>query len=64
MTAGDVIELCSLVRPRIAIPVHYEGWSQFSRGRGEIDSDLAGAPEVVRRSFRVLPIGGEVGVPV
>jgi L-ascorbate metabolism protein UlaG (beta-lactamase superfamily) len=62
MTARDAIELCRLVRPRTAIPVHYEGWSHFSQGREGIDNDLAMAPEDVRRSFRVLPIGGEVGV--
>ncbi|HEX5895561.1 MAG TPA: MBL fold metallo-hydrolase, partial [Thermoleophilaceae bacterium] len=26
MTAKDAIELCDLVRPRTAIPIHYEGW--------------------------------------
>ena len=33
MTAGDAVELCSEVRPRVAIPVHYEGWSHFHEGR-------------------------------
>jgi L-ascorbate metabolism protein UlaG (beta-lactamase superfamily) len=26
MTAKDAVELCDLVRPRTAIPIHYEGW--------------------------------------
>ena len=29
MTARDAIELCRAMRPRVAIPVHYEGWSHF-----------------------------------
>lgn len=62
MTARDAVELCRLVRPRTAIPVHYEGWSHFSQGRAGIDNDLARAPEDARLSFLVLPIGGEVGV--
>ncbi len=32
MTAQDAVEVCRLVRPRTAIPVHYEGWSHFRRG--------------------------------
>jgi L-ascorbate metabolism protein UlaG (beta-lactamase superfamily) len=64
MNAQDAVELCRLVRPRTAIPVHYEGWSHFSQGRGGIDDDLARAPDDIRRRFRVLPIGDAVGVPV
>ena len=32
MTAHDAVELCGLVRPRTAIPIHYEGWKHFRRG--------------------------------
>ena len=34
MTARDAVELCGLIRPRVAIPVHYEGWTHFKRGAG------------------------------
>jgi L-ascorbate metabolism protein UlaG (beta-lactamase superfamily) len=60
MTARDAVELCRLVRPRIAIPIHYEGWKHFREGRDAIERELARAPEDVRRSIRWLPIGERV----
>jgi L-ascorbate metabolism protein UlaG (beta-lactamase superfamily) len=57
MTAKDAVELCRLVEPRTAIPVHYEGWKHFRQGRQELEQELARAPEDVRASFRWLPIG-------
>lgn len=30
MDSKDALELLDLARPRVAIPVHYEGWSHFS----------------------------------
>ena len=33
MTAKDAVELCGLIRPRTAIPIHYEGWTHFKQGR-------------------------------
>ena len=33
MTARDAVELCGLIRPRMAIPIHYEGWKHFRQGR-------------------------------
>jgi L-ascorbate metabolism protein UlaG (beta-lactamase superfamily) len=63
MTARDAVELCRLVAPRIAIPVHYEGWRHFRQGRDEIERELAGAPEEIRRRFRWLPLGIETAVP-
>jgi L-ascorbate metabolism protein UlaG (beta-lactamase superfamily) len=57
MTARDAVELCRLVRPRIAIPIHYEGWSHFRQGREAIERELASAPEDVRERIRWLPIG-------
>jgi L-ascorbate metabolism protein UlaG (beta-lactamase superfamily) len=42
MTAHEAVELCRLIRPRTAIPVHYEGWTHFRQGRDAIDRvDLA-----------------------
>ena len=60
MTARDAVELCGLVRPRTAIPIHYEGWGHFKEGREAIERELASAPEEVRQTFRWLPLG--VGV--
>jgi L-ascorbate metabolism protein UlaG (beta-lactamase superfamily) len=60
MTARDAVELCRLVRPRTAIPLHYEGWKHFREGREAIERELAGAPDDVRRSILWLPIGERV----
>ena len=64
MTARDAVELCRLVRPRTAIPIHYEGWSHFRQGREEAERELARAPEDIRRSIRWLPIGAAVELAV
>jgi L-ascorbate metabolism protein UlaG (beta-lactamase superfamily) len=45
------------VRPRTAIPIHYEGWKHFRQGREAIEAELAAAPQDVRERFRWLPIG-------
>jgi L-ascorbate metabolism protein UlaG (beta-lactamase superfamily) len=60
MTAHDAVELCGLVRPRAAIPIHYEGWKHFRQGRDAIERELAAAPQDIRRRFRWLPIGAAV----
>jgi L-ascorbate metabolism protein UlaG (beta-lactamase superfamily) len=60
MTARDAIELCGHVRPRVAIPIHYEGWKHFKQGRAEIEAELATAPPDIARRFRWLPIGEAV----
>jgi hypothetical protein len=54
------VELLSLVRPRTAIPVHYEGWSHFRQGRAAIERDLAAAPDDVRARIRWVPLGEPV----
>jgi L-ascorbate metabolism protein UlaG (beta-lactamase superfamily) len=57
MTGRDVVELAGLLRPRTAIPLHYEGWKHFRDGRAGIERALAAAPADVRDRFRWLPIG-------
>ena len=57
MTGHDAVELCKLMRPRIAIPVHYEGWAHFQEGRDALERELAAAPADVGERFRWLPIG-------
>jgi L-ascorbate metabolism protein UlaG (beta-lactamase superfamily) len=59
MTAADAVELCRLVRPRVAIPIHYEGWSHFQEGRDSIERAFAAAPDV---RVRWLPLGEPVDV--
>ena len=62
MTAKEAVELCGLVRPRTAIPVHYEGWKHFRQGREAIEREFADAPEEIRRSVHWLPIGNAVEI--
>ncbi|HTI34444.1 MAG TPA: MBL fold metallo-hydrolase [Miltoncostaea sp.] len=60
MTAAQAAELIGLVRPRVAVPVHYEGWAHFQEGRAAAERALADAPEDVRRAVRWIPIGAPV----
>jgi len=60
MTAREAVELLGLVRPRTAIPVHYEGWRHFKEGRAAVERELADAPEDIRRRIRWVPIGTTV----
>jgi len=64
MTAREAVELCGLVKPRTAIPIHYEGWAHFREGREGIERELAGASEEVRQSIRWLPLGAPVELEV
>jgi L-ascorbate metabolism protein UlaG (beta-lactamase superfamily) len=62
MTGGEAVELCWLVRPRVAIPVHYEGWAHFHEGRAAAERAIAAAPPDVAARFRWVPIGEPVEV--
>ncbi len=57
LTGRRAVELCDLVRPRVAVPVHYEGWAHFHHGRTAVEQALARAPADVRDGIRWLPIG-------
>jgi L-ascorbate metabolism protein UlaG (beta-lactamase superfamily) len=57
LTGREAVELLSLVRPRTAIPIHYEGWAHFRQGREAIERDFAAAPDDVRSRIRWIPIG-------
>ena len=63
MTAEEAIELTALVRPRVAIPVHFEGWSHFHEGRDVIEREVAAAPPDVRQRFQLIDLGVPVTVP-
>jgi L-ascorbate metabolism protein UlaG (beta-lactamase superfamily) len=56
MTAEDGVELCRAIRPRVAVPVHYEGWSHFRDGRRALERAAARSGEV-SPVFTILPIG-------
>ena len=60
MTARDAVELIGLLRPRAAIPVHYEGWKHFQEGRRAIEEEFDRASDDVRSRIRWLPPGVEV----
>ena len=62
MTARDAVEVCRLIRPRTAIPIHYEGWKHFRQGRDAIEREFVHAPEDIRRCLRWLPIGVDVDI--
>jgi L-ascorbate metabolism protein UlaG (beta-lactamase superfamily) len=62
MTAAEAVELCCLVRPRTAIPIHYEGWKHFKQGREAIEQEFAGAPDEFQSCIRWLPIGEPAAV--
>ncbi|UOY04005.1 divalent cation tolerance protein CutA [Blastococcus sp. PRF04-17] len=60
MTARQAVEVCRLLRPRTAIPVHYEGWSHFREGRAAIEAEFARAPADVRDALQWLPLSRPV----
>jgi L-ascorbate metabolism protein UlaG (beta-lactamase superfamily) len=64
MTAADAVELCGVLRPQTAIPVHYEGWSHFQEGRDEIERTLRAAPAPVRHHFRFVELGESLELTV
>ena len=57
LTAAQAVELLGLLRPQVAIPIHYEGWKHFRQGRDAVAAELARAPEDVRGRVRWIPIG-------
>jgi L-ascorbate metabolism protein UlaG (beta-lactamase superfamily) len=63
MNAREAVTLCGILLPRTTIPIHYEGWSHFRQGREAIERQFASAPENVRRSVQLVPIGVAVDLP-
>lgn len=62
MTGHEAAKIVDIVQPRVAVPVHYEGWSHFKDGRLRIDQALAEAPEPTRRRVRWLEPGAPTDV--
>ena len=57
LTGERMVELVRWVRPRVAVPVHYEGWSHFADGPAGLDRAVAAAPTDVRRRVRRVLMG-------
>lgn len=62
MTGADAVELAEALQPRVAIPIHCEGWKHFRDGRSGVEQALEGASPATRERFRWLPIGEPVDV--
>ncbi len=61
MTAQDAVDVCRLVKPQTAIPIHYEGWGHFQEDRVAIERVFASAPDV-RQCLQWIPVGTPVGI--
>ncbi len=57
MTGRKAVELLGIARPRVAVPVHYEGWGHVKDGRSAVERALTTAPDDIRRRVRWLPMG-------
>lgn len=57
MNLQDAIELIRLIGPRVAVPVHFEGWSHFHEQEAALDRALKNAPEDVVGKIR-RPVRG------
>ena len=57
MSGRDALELVELVRPRVAVPVHFEGWSHFSEQDQALRRELGSAPPDVQARLRWLERG-------
>lgn len=57
LTGAQAVDLVTVVGPRAAVPVHYEGWTHFADGPAGLKRALDAAPGDVRARIRRLPIG-------
>ena len=57
MTLDDAFELCTLFQPRVAVPVHFDGWSHFSEGPDEVRRRLHTRTGRSSARFRLLEPG-------
>ena len=60
MNARDAIELCQLLQPHTAVPVHFEGWSHFKQGRQQIERQITRLPPHAASRIVFAPIGSPV----
>ena len=57
MSGRDALELIRLIRPRVAVPVHFEGWSHFSEQESDLHDVLDAADDDERDRLRWLARG-------
>jgi L-ascorbate metabolism protein UlaG (beta-lactamase superfamily) len=62
MGGAEAAELIELIAPRVAVPIHYEGWKHFRQGRSEAEAELAAAPGMGRARIQWPPIGSAIDV--
>lgn len=62
MNAGEAVELVTELAPRVAVPVHFEGWTHFRDGEQRARARVASAPDEIRERFTWLPLGVPTGV--
>lgn len=62
MTGRDVVRLVAELKPRVAVPAHYDGWSHFRDGETGLRAALRDSPRAVRERFRWLADGIAVEV--
>jgi L-ascorbate metabolism protein UlaG (beta-lactamase superfamily) len=62
MTARDAVKLLGLVRPRTAVPIHYEGWKHFQETRSDIELEFKTAAREIRDCIRWVPPGEPVAL--
>jgi L-ascorbate metabolism protein UlaG (beta-lactamase superfamily) len=57
MNSDDGRELIRLARPRVTVPVHYDGWSHFSEPDDQLRSGLAEMPHTTENTIKWLTPG-------
>ena len=57
MTGAQAVRLIDDLRPRVAVPAHYNGWSHFRDGPRGMREAAANAPLAIRDRIRWLPGG-------
>jgi L-ascorbate metabolism protein UlaG (beta-lactamase superfamily) len=57
MNGDDAAELVGLLKPRVVVPVHFEGWSHFDQQETALHEALGRAPDDVRCRLRWLTRG-------
>jgi len=55
MTASQAVELCGELKPRVTIPIHYEGWKHFRQGRDAIEAEFGRGPAADPRQRPMAP---------
>ena len=63
IASEDAVALVAAMAPRVAIPIHYEGWKHFRDHRADVERAIAAAPDDVAARFRWLPIGAPTMIP-